>query len=374
VNEIELLKALPGEDRSSDSARAEARADLLNQFGQGERVSSVRILRRPRKLVVTLATLLAAAGLATAIVFSTGGDVASRRQPEFAAAAVRVAEANPRLLVTAPGWFVKHAYGFEVDSGSMDFIRADLGFSQAFHLDWFPAHYYQEQLRDRANTMQPVRETLLGVEATTFHDARDTEGAAYETFLPPEGGVAVMVSAVLESRWAYQQVLRSLRRVDVRTWLGAMPREVVRAGALSATVEQMLRRIPLPPDFDRGSLPTNTFISDRYRLGTKVTAAVTCAWLERWLDAQTAGNEGAAREAIGAMNTARHWPVLLKMAREGGWTGGGLPPHGNGWASMILRYAREIRRGTLSKPPPSYDARLYSPGSEWAVQLQCGQR
>jgi len=333
--------------------------------------------RRRRGPAFALAALAAAGALAAVLVLSTGGDVATKRQPEFAAAAVRVAEANPRLLLTAPGWSVKHAYGFEVDSGSMTFIKDGLGYERRVDLNWYPARFYDSYLQDRANSGPQVKGELLGFETTTVHNPHNTKGADYATLFSPEGKVAVEVHAVLDDRRQYEEVLRSLQRVDVDTWLRAMPPEVVRPAALSATVEEMLRGIPLPPDFNRSSLPGGELISDPYRLGTKVTGAVACSWLERWSQARRAGDTDVAREAVKAMRTAPSWPVLAQMAREGGWKGGGLPPHGQGWSSQILAASREIAAGYLDEAPAYYetntDGRAYAIGPRWATQFQCDE-
>jgi len=86
-------------------------------------------------------------------------------------------------------------------------------------------------------------------------------------------------------------------------------------------------------------------------IGKSVTGAVACDWLRRWLSATRVGNGVAAQEAVDAMGTARHWPVLLRMAREKGYRGNALPPHGQGWPSEILAAAREIARGHLRRKP-----------------------
>src|SRR5215204_6472439 len=48
--------------------------------------------------------LAAAAAALAAAILAVGGPSGGRGRPDFAAAAIEVAEANPRLLVSAPGW------------------------------------------------------------------------------------------------------------------------------------------------------------------------------------------------------------------------------------------------------------------------------
>jgi hypothetical protein len=129
----------------------------------------------------------------------------------------------------------------------------------------------------------------------------------------------------------------------------------------------MLRGVPTPPDFDASALRfrvmpvqpgpesstlrSESALTDRFMLGKSVTGAVACGWLQHWLSAIQAGDAAAAREAVDAMGTARRWPVLLRMAREKGFQGNALPPHGQGWPSEILTAAREIASGQLRRVP-----------------------
>jgi len=107
----------------------------------------------------------------------------------------------------------------------------------------------------------------------------------------------------------------------------------------------------VPPDFDASALQSETALTDRFMLGKAVTGAVACDWLQRWLSATRAGDGAAAQEAVEAMGTAPHWPVLLQMVRERGYQGDALPPHGRGWPSEILTAAREITSGHLRRKP-----------------------
>ena len=127
--------------------------------------------------------LAAACALAAAfLIFGSGGS-GPTPQPAFAAAAVEVAEANPRLLVTAPGWSIKHAYGFEVDSGSTIFGNG------TYHLtfDWYPPRFYRSYLRERERLNTVVHSTILGHKATTVrYPTRASEpGVNYESSSPP---------------------------------------------------------------------------------------------------------------------------------------------------------------------------------------------
>jgi hypothetical protein len=364
----EISVLLPGD------AMVTARRDALMAAVRAGKppVSHVRRGSRHFRLAAvatTIAVVLVAFGF-----FAFEKDDAPTVQPAFADAAVRVAEANPRLLVTASGWSVKHAYGFEVDSGSMIFGNG----THHLTFDWYPARYYRSYLLDRRKVSAVAHSTILGHRATTvrYHRSVVNEpGLDYETLFSPWGAVAVGIRGIFSSKREYQAILNSLRRVDVNAWLNAMPPEVVQPDALDATVKQMLRGVPLPPNFDSSALPNPTLITDRYRLGTVVTGAVTCGWLEDWVAAARSHDLAAAREAVDGLSSAHRWPVLLSMVHEKGWKGEQLPAHGNGWASMILDAAREIGRGRLSQAGGIYtmtrNHRYFEQGPGWSVHFGC---
>jgi hypothetical protein len=321
---------------------------------------------------------LACVAVVAALIILSGGSVDSVRDgahPTFAAAAVKVAEANPRLLVTAPGWSIAHARSFEVDRGELIYkddehpLYAPGG--RQLNLTWYPARFYGDRLREdarvrtRAGRVKPVTSTLLGQRATTF--AYAGQHPTFATILSPQGNVFVEVNGSLGSKQKYEAVLHSLRPVGVDAWLGAMPPEVLHPAARSAAIAQMLRDIPVPPGFDtsvlhfRGmpvspgsngsSLQSESALTDRFMLGKAVAGAVACDWLRSWLSATRAGDDATAQEAVDAMGAAPHWPVLLQMVREKGYRGNVLPPHGRGWPSEILAAAREIAHGHLRRKP-----------------------
>jgi hypothetical protein len=306
-----------------------------------------RLSRRPAvalAVVAALAALLVAGGW---LERSGGG------HPEFAAAAVRVAEANPRLLVTAPGWQVTRADEFEPDSGELTLSDG----SHRFDIHWYPAKLYGSYLRDRAYVSSPDTGTLLGQRATTVDYGREE----YATMLSPQGDVFIEVRGNLGSRAAYDEVLDSLRPVGVEAWLAAMPPSTVRPQARAEAVEAMLRGIPLPPDFDAGSLKAQGSISDESSLAVDVGNAVACGWVETWIAARAAGDEAAAQAAIEAMESSPDWPVVRRTQ---------VP-----WFSNYKIVTGQMRRHRLDRGYSSYevraDGRTFGFGPAWRLTLGC---
>jgi hypothetical protein len=306
--------------------------------------------RRRAKLGLGVA---AAAVVAALLVVGSWLGGSGNGRPEFAAAAVRVAEANPRLLVTAPGWKIIRADEFELDSGELTF--SDGG--RRFELHWYPARLYEQYLRDRANVSSPEHSILLGQPATTVDYGRDE----YATMLAPQGSVFIEVRGRLGSKRAYEEIVNSLRQVDVETWLGAMPPSTVRPEARSETVDQMLRGIPVPPGFDAATLQSESSISDQSSLAVKVGNAVACGWVESWIAARAAGDEAAAGRAVEAMAGSADWPIVRQTR---------VP-----WFSNYAIVAKQLRAGRLDRGAAGYETttrgRTFAFGPAWKLTLGC---
>ena len=323
-------------------------------------LATSRRLARPRRL--------ACVAVIAALILLSGGSVDSVRdggRPTFAAAAVKVAEANPRLLVTAPGWSIVHARSFEVDTGALTYkndghpLYGPEGGRQ-LNLTWYPARFYRDRLREDGHACchvsRPMTSTLLGQRATTF--AYAGQHPNFATILSPQGNVFIELSGSFGSKAGIRgpAALAAVGRRRCLAQLRCHPKSSV-PQARSAAIAQMLRGIPAPPGFDASALhfrvmpgpvgllrlQSESALTDRFMLGKSVTGAVACGWLQRWLSATRAGDGAAAQEAVEAMGTARHWPVLLQMVREKGYQGNALPPHGQGWPSEILTAARRNR-------------------------------
>jgi hypothetical protein len=283
-----------------------------------------------------------------------GGSVDSVKdggRPTYAAAAVKVAEANPRLLITAPGWSIIHA-NITAEDGGLTYVKAGHPYPGPYAavMNWAPAALYRTNLRElRENEYRSrasvTRSTVAGRRVTVFHNDGDD---AYDIVFPPQGKVYVTLSVPAVE---HEALLRSVRAVGVDRWLAAMPPEVVQPAAESGVIAQMLHGVPLPPGFDRSALEPEGELANRYDLGQTVAGAVTCGWLESWDAATRSGDEAAVDEAVEALSGARHWAVLLQMVHEKGYHGTELPAHGSGWPAYVVTAGREIAAGHLRRRP-----------------------
>jgi hypothetical protein len=351
IGEAELARAMRRAIAAGDSpVRPIPAGDrVAMERGAGGGPGLARIFSRHRAASVGFG-LACVAAIAVLVVLG-GGSIDSVKdggRPTYAAAAVRVAEANPRLLVTAPGWSIVHA-NFGVDDGGLTYRHAGHPVTgpeaSGLVMNWAPAALYRSTLREYRRKATVKTSTVLGQRATTFHYVGRP---AYITVLPPQGRVFVMLA--LPAR-GHDALLRSLRAVSVERWLAAMPPEVVQPAAESGVIARMLQGVPLPPGFDASSLEAEGEPSNRFELGRAVAGAVACGWLESWGAATRSGDAATAEAAVAAMSGARHWAVLLQMVHEKGFRGNVLPAHGNGWPSYIVTAAREIAAGYLRRRP-----------------------
>ena len=114
----------------------------------------------------------------------------------------------------------------------------------------------------------------------------------------------VLARGVAASAEAFVETLDDIHQVGAEDWLEALPDSAVAPRAQAATVQEMLRGIPLPPGFVAPEATGET--RDRYQLGAKVAGAVACAWIER-----------GGKEAVEALASSRSWPILLRDERRG---------------------------------------------------------
>jgi hypothetical protein len=308
-------------------------------------------LRRPRRM---RRAVLTAAALAAASVLVVGGTslLHSNGSSAYAAEAVKVAEANERLLITLPGWKVIRADEMTVDNGEMTFSDG----THEVGLFWKQASEYGSYMDDRSDQTSKVLVTVQGRRGTMFVRSDSTD---LTTLVEPRGASFLEIRGDLGSEAAYRAVVASLQPVSVEKWLAALPASVVKPKDRSAVVQSMLQGIPVPAGFDPTSLKTSAAVSDRYQLGAQVAGAVACAWFDQWFSAGDRGDATSQKDALDALSTSRTWPILNEMASQGSY------------GEVIARLSTAVATGSLDEGPgphkPTRNEIGLDMGCSWAV-------
>jgi hypothetical protein len=309
-----------------------------------------------RKLVLRTAGLAAAGAVAILVATLGGIGDSGGGHPAFADAAVEVAEANPRLLVTAPGWSVTSANQFEPDEGEIRFGNR----GRELSMNWYPADSYEDYYEDRSYVQQTSMSfPELGPSRTVRYSRTD-----FATMLEPEGDVFLEIRATLPAG-EYRKVLGSLEPVDVDTWLRAMPATVVQPSDRSATVDEIAADMPKPPGLDLTRLQAESAVLDRYHLIAQTAGVVACGWLDRWAAAVESGDAARAAEAAQAMQTARDWKALREIEDQGGYS------------QVLWQMADAMRRDRRdlllghSGSETTEDGRVFVFGPKYASALGC---
>lgn len=223
----------------------------------------------------------------------------------------KLAEEAPRLLIDEDGWQVTHAYGFADHTGSVAFGKG----KQTLDMDWYPAGQYQDYRKDRDEVSRPQPQTVDGWKGKTV----SYSSTDFATMLEPRDGVFVELRAQgVASRAAYDELLTQVKRADVKTWLAALPPEIVTPDKAQGAAAKILADIPLPPGFDPAKVKYEG-ANDPYQFGVRVTSEVGCRWIGEWDKAKKAGDKPAMDRAANAMRSSRGWQVLTDMNAEGGW-------------------------------------------------------
>lgn len=315
---------LSGEEREAARERA-------IRLGEQESLEDVRRHGtghgRSRWMPIRLAGVVGVGWLIALLIVLGGGEpTGTGTGPEFAAAAVRVAEANPRLIVAQEGWSVDYADQFEPDSGETHHTDG----TSELQITWHPARFYQDYRQDRARDPGPdVPIEVLGLQATMIQYGESTN---FATMLPPQGDVFIEIRGDLGSEDAYREILDSLEQTDVETWLAAMPPSVVQPSEQEVIVDALLGDVPLPPGFDLERLRGEARLN-REGLVLEIGTSVACGWLDSWAEATKRGDEAAAAAAVAAMASSGEWPALTE------------PGFQKAKADLIGEYARQIADG-----------------------------
>ncbi len=309
---------------------------------------------------------MAVAVAVTILLLSGGGDTESPT-PAYGAELVRFAESTPLLLLEGPGWRVQNVDEYSNGEGQLEFVTGKPIPSESIRVTgndetgqresgMFPAAVRQRRvelswldgsLRSvlKGWKRRPERTELLphgrlkmshwvavgrwttvpvlgttayvNTRAGVFVNQRGPGNRQMKAIWREDGHVLEMNAAVPDLA-AFKERLGWLHKVDSQTWLDAMPAKVIKAANHEAAVREMLKGLPLPSDFKPSLIPDAGLTTNRDQVAGAVTNTVSCLWFLQWGEARRTGDRAKKLEAERAMASARHWPILRQMAKEGG--------------------------------------------------------
>ncbi|XVV13924.1 hypothetical protein ACQP2X_06090 [Actinoplanes sp. CA-131856] len=267
-----------------------------------------------------LATAVAAAAAVTGVLVASAvirdrpetgqaTPVATRSAPatlQFAAA-----ENFPRLLIEQPGWKATHVYGFAGEDGTIAFEDAT---GRGFEMNWYAAEHYDGFYKDRLEVSPPEATVVDGWKGARFTYSE----SRFAIMLEPREGVFVELgsSGGAWTRAGFDKVVADVKRVDVETFLKALPPEIVTPDREDEATKKILADMPVPPGFDMATLK-GFGANDSYQFGAKVTGHIACGWIAEWKRAKLAGDTKAQQKATDALRGSHGWKTLNDMNDEG---------------------------------------------------------
>lgn len=242
---------------------------------------------------------------------------------------------NPWILFEAPGWELTYLneedHGPEGIAGQATYEKGE----SELEIYWNPGAGYQNGLQGRteeAGTPETVQ--FLGGEAALFEMPVSEE---FELLALREKTFLVIRGSGTPDRQVAEAWLGKITQLAALEWYAAMPESVVVPYRSAEAAAQVLEDVPLPPGFEVATLATD-LTSSYSAFGAKAVGAVTCAWLDDYEEALTAGDDAAVRKVDKALSGAADWKFFASMDEE------------DAWDDAIVEYATKV----AERQPVSY--------------------
>jgi hypothetical protein len=298
----------------------------VDQLDHVERVSHDRSQRRGRRALAVVAAVAAVAatvgGLAAWRI--PHGAPAAPERPSYAGQSVaphHTKHDGPKIRSTGTippvsdgRYFALDVVGWSLTN--VDETGPDMGVNYArdgleVELDLYPAESHQMYVRDREGDGHGTPISLLGQDATLWTPAP----GVHDLIRTAEGDRFLEVTGRGMSTAAFLELVDRLVQTDARGFAGSLPADVVTPYNRMEAIRHLLRGVQTPPGFTADDV-TLTGFNDAYQSAAQVAGSVGCAWLDVW----DGGTEADRQAVIAAFDGSRSWPLLQRIADEGGYS------------------------------------------------------
>jgi hypothetical protein len=115
----------------------------------------------------------------------------------------------------------------------------------------------------------------------------------------------------------FHAFLEGLVQTDAAGFTGSLPERVVTPANRDEAIRDLLKGVDTPPGLTAADVHMTGF-NDAYQSAVHVAGAVGCAWTDVWSD----GTPTQKQAAVDALAGSRSWPLLQRIANQGGYSSG----------------------------------------------------
>jgi hypothetical protein len=284
--------------------------------------------RRTPRWVATVGAAAAVMAVAAIPLWITQGEEPAAEQgAPFASVVEGLGE---RALLTTAGWTVENVNENEY-GGEIGYANG----GKSLQITWYPAAQYESYVTDREHIRHPEVDPGEAVDVLGASSRLWAYGSHDHTvILPPGDKFFLEVRGDGMDKQAFLAILGDLRLVDRAGLEDGLPARFVTKQERSAAITEILDGIgTLPPGFDAAEVTSTE--PDPYHLGADVSGAVACAWIAEFARAKDAGSEPRMAAAADALQTSKHWPILLEMEKRGDYS------------EVVWAYADKVAAGAV---------------------------
>lgn len=178
-------------------------------------------------------------------------------------------------------------------------------------LDLYPADSHGIYLRDRQADSDGTPTSLFGRDAMLFTPSP----GVHDLIRTAEGDRFLEVTGRGMSKAEFLDLVDHLVQTDAAGFADSVPDDVVTPFNRMEAIRHLLQGVETPPGFTADDVSLTGF-NDAYASAAHVAGSVGCAWVDVW----ASGSEADRRAAIDAFEGSRSWPLLQRIADQGGYS------------------------------------------------------